>query len=423
MGKDSVSKSATSPQLPALLLNRPLQRQRLPPLDTCLTPCMTPGRSLEKPCSGIHKRRTRRTKTSASAKAICPPFEVEETAAPLTRSLRRCKTSASVCMRRMDGAAAAATPISTPCDSPPMASRMTSVTFMDTVITSPQSSAGRSDGAASHIEGQEGVAWIRGCRLGCGSYGTVYKAMQKETGRIFAVKEAPLGEDKPGGERARLDSELQICRSLRHPNIVSYLGHVFTDRCLDIFLEYVPGGSMASILSEFGALEDPSLRRATKGMLQGLSYLHHRNPPVVHRDIKAANLLVDLDFRVKIADFGCSKCSVATESFTTVGSIPWMAPEVMLLQEGHGRKADIWSVGCTVIELATAEKPWGKGAFDNMMYAVQHIALTEATPPIPEVLHSDGQDMVERCVRRSMQERPCTEELLQDPFLISLAAF
>jgi len=297
------------------------------------------------------------------------------------------------------------------------------VVFMDAAITSPQSSACQSDGAISYIDGHEGVAWIRGSRLGCGSYGTVYKAMQKDTGRIFAVKEVPLVEDRPGGgEHARLDSELQICRSLRHPNIVSYLGHVFTDRCLDIFLEYVPGGSMASILSEFGALEDLPLRWAIKGMLQGLSYLHNRSPPVVHRDIKAANLLVDLDFHVKIADFGCSKCSAATESFTTVGSIPWMAPEVMLQQDGHGRKADIWSVGCTVIELATAEKPWGKGAFENIMYAVQHIGLSESTPPIPQSLRSEGRDMVGRCVRRNMHERPSTEDLLQDPFLINVSA-
>merc|ERR1712050_446641 len=151
-----------------------------------------------------------------------------------------------------------------------------------------------------------------------------------------------------------------------------------------IFLEYVPGGSMQSVLNEFGALTPSVLQRATRDCVMGLEYLHSRDPPVVHRDIKSANLLVTLDMRVKLADFGCSKRAPVTQSFTMVGSIPWMAPEVIMHQNGYGRKADIWSLGCTVLEMGTGEQPWGKDMFSNIMFAMRHIGMTNALPDVPQ---------------------------------------
>jgi len=247
----------------------------------------------------------------------------------------------------------------------------------------------------------------------------VYKALNTSTLQIFAVKESMLetGPNLDSRHRERLEAELDICRSLRHPNIVSYLGHDYRDQCLYIYLEYVAGGSVASILSEFGALQGVPLQKATVGILEGLNYLHARSPPVVHRDIKGANLLVDLDFCVKLADFGCSKCSTdGTKSFTTLGSVPWMAPEVISQLEGHGRKADIWSFGCTVIEMATGEKPWGNGAFNNMMFALNHIATSDELPPIPDCVSSSCRELIGSCIRRTTKERPTACELLTHEF-------
>jgi serine/threonine protein kinase len=234
--------------------------------------------------------------------------------------------------------------------------------------------------------------------------------------QIFAVKESILDDCHDSKYRDRLNSELEICKALRHPHIVSYLGHDYTDQHLYIYLEYVAGGSVASILSEFGPLFGPPLRKATLGMLEGLDYLHTRSPPVVHRDIKGANVLVDLEFCVKLADFGCSKCSNDTKSFTTLGSVPWMAPEVISQEGGHGRKADIWSFGCTVIEMASAEKPWGNGAFNNVMFALHHIATSSEIPPVPENLPGSCDDLIRSCVRRSQDERPNTRDLLEHEF-------
>jgi len=260
-----------------------------------------------------------------------------------------------------------------------------------------------------------GPDWICGKQLGRGSYGSVCRAMDPDTGRIFAVKTSTVDADNKACKA--LEEELRICQDLRHPNIVSYLGHLRVDSTLHIYLELCAGGSMASLLSEFGALQEEMLRSATSDLLQGLTYLHEHKPCVVHRDIKGANLLVGLDFHVKLADFGCSKCSMVSHSFTTVGSVPWMAPEVIQQQAGYGRKADIWSVGCTVIEMATAEKPWGDGAFDNMVAAMMRIGLTDALPPIPESAPAACRDLVAACVQRQPESRPQAAELLDHDFL------
>jgi serine/threonine protein kinase len=243
--------------------------------------------------------------------------------------------------------------------------------------------------------------------------------MDKSTGKTFAVKQATI-EERSAEDRSFKDqllTELRICKDLRDPHIVSFLGHDYVDGNLFIYLEYMAGGSVASCLQEFGAFDGDLLKKAVSGMLQGVNYLHTRSPPVVHRDIKGANLLADLSFNVKLADFGCSKRDDMTTSFTTVGSIPWMAPEVIQHKEGYGRKADIWSVGCTVIEMATAQKPWGKGAFDNILYAVRHIGMTENTPSIPDVMSEDGREFVALCVQRKVDARPSATELIEHGYL------
>lgn len=247
----------------------------------------------------------------------------------------------------------------------------------------------------------------------------MFKALDSESLQFFAVKEAVL-EEADAKQIEQLSSELDILKMLRHPHIVSYLGHQYTETHLYVFLEYAAGGSLASVLSEFGPLAGSTLKRSTCGILEGLHFLHTRSPPVLHRDIKGANVLVDLSFTLKLADFGCSKrCLDTTKTFTTIGSVPWMAPEVISQKDGYGRKADIWSLGCTVIEMATAEKPWGNGAFDNMMYALNHISSSRETPPIPRDVSGCCQDFIYWCTRRSQDVRPGTEELLEHSFACS----
>jgi serine/threonine protein kinase len=262
--------------------------------------------------------------------------------------------------------------------------------------------------------------WQLGAQIGSGSYGSVYKALDKTTGRIFAVKINGC-DDKDARYRNILQDEINIYKDLRHPHIVAYLGHESNGGSLHIFLEYVAGGAMSSLLHEFGALDDILLRTSTLGLLQGLHYLHTQTVPVVHRDIKSSNILVDLKFCVKLADFGCSKRASDTRSFSTVGSIPWMAPEVIMQQDGHGRKADVWSMGCTIIEMASAAKPWGNEMFENIMYAMQRIGMSDSVPPIPDRLSEDGCNLVGLCVQRNPENRPWTSDLLKHPFVRGIA--
>ncbi|CAK0833140.1 unnamed protein product, partial [Prorocentrum cordatum] len=130
------------------------------------------------------------------------------------------------------------------------------------------SRAGEVLGAARSSGSQPSVSyrWKCGDRIGSGAYGTVYKALNLDHGVLFAVKKTtlPAGED----EQTKWRNELDICEDLRHPHIVSYLGHEFSDDCLYIHMEYLSGGSMASVLKEFGALTCPLLKKATRGMAE-----------------------------------------------------------------------------------------------------------------------------------------------------------
>mmetsp|Transcript_17600 Transcript_17600/g.38779 ORF Transcript_17600/g.38779 Transcript_17600/m.38779 type:complete len:460 (-) Transcript_17600:47-1426(-) len=263
--------------------------------------------------------------------------------------------------------------------------------------------------------------WRSGASIGHGSYGSVARALDVDNGFIFAVKKSTVTQSDEEDRKylAKLREELDILRSLRHPNIICYLGHEYTGGTLYIFMELAEGGSLAKLLKEFGALEGALLRNTILGMLQGLVYLHTRNPVVVHRDIKSANVLLDLDFNVKLADFGCSKQVYdMSTSFHATGSFSWMAPEVILEKQGFGRKADIWSFGCTALESSTALPPWGKGAIDGMLSAVKLIGLSQQTPPIPESTLPSLKNLLQSCLQRAPDARPAASELLSHEYFM-----
>lgn len=278
--------------------------------------------------------------------------------------------------------------------------------------------AGETMSSSSVIRGSN-RKWCRGEALGKGSLGTVYQAMDQATGQMFAVKEVAINPSDAADLKWKddLENEIRICKDLSHPRIVAFLGHDYIDSCLYIYLEYMPGGSMADVLSQFGPFEESLITVYTRELMEGLEYLHTRQPPVVHRDVKGANVLVGLDCGVKLSDFGCSKRAQETMSHTLKGSIPWMAPEV-INNTGYGRSADIWSFGCVVIEMATAKSPWGN--FDNPMAAMWRIGMSNATPAIPAALSETCQAFIGLCVQRDATKRPTSSELLQHDFIRDL---
>lgn len=272
--------------------------------------------------------------------------------------------------------------------------------------------------APSTVKGAS-FKWARGETIGRGSLGTVFQALDQSSGRVLAVKEVAINpaDDADLRFKADLENEVSILKDLQHPRIVSYLGHDYMDSCLYIYLEFMAGGSLASVLAQFGMLEESLILVYSREILEGLEFLHTRDPPVVHRDIKGGNVLVGLDCRVKLSDFGCSKRSQETWSVTMKGSIPWMAPEV-IRHTGYGRRADIWSFGCVMVEMATAGSPWGK--FDNPMAAMHKIGMSNATPPVPEALSEPCRELMGRCLQREVERRPTASELLESELLRDL---
>ncbi|KAI0118824.1 mitogen-activated protein kinase [Nemania sp. FL0031] len=271
--------------------------------------------------------------------------------------------------------------------------------------------------------------WMKGALIGQGSFGSVYLALHAVTGELLAVKqvEAPSpGANSQTDARKKsmieaLKREIGLLRDLRHPNIVQYLGCGSSNEYLNIFLEYVPGGSVQTMLNSYGALPEPLVRSFVRQILEGLSYLHNRD--IIHRDIKGANILVDNKGTIKISDFGISKKLEATNILNGAnnnknrpslqGSVFWMAPEVVK-QTSYTRKADIWSLGCLVVEMMTGQHPFPDC---SQLQAIFKIGGGRATPTIPENASAEAVEFLNRTFEIDHNLRPSADDLRLSPFL------
>ena len=214
-----------------------------------------------------------------------------------------------------------------------------------------------------------------------------------------------------------LEREIELLRELQHDNIVQYLDSSLDGVYLNIFFEYVPGGSVAMLLKNYGAFEEPLVQNFMRQTLQGLNYLHERE--IIHRDIKGANILVDNKGGIKISVFGISK-KVEDSILTSArviqpslqGSVFWMAPEVVK-QTLYTLKADIWSVGCLVVEMLTGEHPWAQL---TQMQAIFEIG-SSAKPALPSGISADAEDFLNRTFELDHNLRPSASELLH-PWII-----
>ncbi|KAI4330899.1 hypothetical protein MLD38_029141 [Melastoma candidum] len=260
----------------------------------------------------------------------------------------------------------------------------------------------------------------KGKLLGRGTFGYVYVGFNSENGEMCAMKEVTLfSDDAKSKESAKqLIQEINLLSQLQHPNIVQYYGSETVDDTLYIYLEYVSGGSIHRLLQEYGQLGELAIRSYTQQILCGLAYLHAKN--TVHRDIKGANILVDPNSRVKLADFGMAKHITGHSCpLSFKGSPHWMAPEVIKNESGCNLAVDIWSLGCTVLEMATTKPPWSQ--YEGVA-AMFKIGNSKELPAIPDHLSEEGKDFVRQCLQRNPQKRPTATQLLEHPFVKFMAS-
>lgn len=264
------------------------------------------------------------------------------------------------------------------------------------------------------------MEWTRGPIIGRGSTATVSLATSVSSGELFAVKSTELSHSM------FLQKEQSFLSKLSSPYVVKYIGFDITNEnnktMYNLCMEYVPGGTLHDVIQRHGGqLHEPMIRLYTRHILQGLHYMHTNR--LVHCDIKSQNVLINKD-GAKIADLGCARfvMEVASQeggdTLATVSGTPvFMAPEVARGEE-QGFPADIWAMGCTVIEMATGSNPWAE--LNDPVSALYKIGFSTKVPEFPGWLSEKAKDFLSKCLRRDPKERWTAKELLDHPFLDKL---
>ncbi|XP_059687355.1 serine/threonine-protein kinase 10-like [Gavia stellata] len=264
-------------------------------------------------------------------------------------------------------------------------------------------------------------AWLVLGELGDGAFGKVFKAQNKVTGALAAAKVI----DTPSEEELEdYVVEIEILACCDHPNITKLLDALYWDGRLWILVEFCPGGAVdAAILELEKGLTEEQIRAACKQLLLALQYLH--GCKIIHRDVKAGNVLLTLDGDVKLADFGVSakNSSTVQRRVSFIGTPYWMAPEVVQCETSkespYSYKADIWSLGITLIEMAEMEPPYHEL---NPLRVL--LKITKSQPPTlrhPKRWSEDFKDFLRKSLEKSPEARWSASQLLQHPFVAGIS--
>eukprot|EP01126_Amoeba_proteus_P058480 TRINITY_DN754_c0_g1_i7.p1 TRINITY_DN754_c0_g1~~TRINITY_DN754_c0_g1_i7.p1 ORF type:complete len:676 (-),score=131.52 TRINITY_DN754_c0_g1_i7:141-2168(-) len=246
--------------------------------------------------------------------------------------------------------------------------------------------------------------------IGKGEGGEVWKATRVGTNQVLAIKKVQL-QFKTLSATTR---EIRTMSKIRHENTLRYYNCYKHGEAIWIVMEFCDLGSIQDIVLKKGCgLDEQFIANITEQVLKGLAYLHSKS--YLHRDIKAGNLLMKKSGKVKIADFGTSASSLYLRT-TVIGSSYWMAPET-IDSSGHDSKADIWSFGCTLLELAERDPPF----FNVSKHLVGSSILQSPAPTFkePEKWSKDFQNFLGFCLRKNPHERKSAQELSQEPWVIN----
>nr|XP_013800903.1 PREDICTED: mitogen-activated protein kinase kinase kinase 4 isoform X8 [Apteryx mantelli mantelli] len=254
-------------------------------------------------------------------------------------------------------------------------------------------------------------------REGEGQYGKVYTCISVDTGELMAMKEIRFQPNDHKTIKETAD-ELKIFEGIKHPNLVRYFGVELHREEMYIFMEYCDEGTLEEV-SKLG-LQEHVIRLYSKQITTAINVLHEHG--IVHRDIKGANIFLTSSGLIKLGDFGCSvKLKNNTQTMpgevnSTLGTAAYMAPEVITRAkgEGHGRAADIWSLGCVVIEMVTGKRPWHE--YEHNFQIMYRVGMGHK-PPIPDKVSPEGKDFLCHCLESDPKMRWTASQLLDHPFV------
>lgn len=267
--------------------------------------------------------------------------------------------------------------------------------------------------------------------IGRGGFGIVYRGLNIETGLTVAIKRVTIS-GTPKDELENIEGEIRLLQNLKHPNIVQYVDALRSADFLNIVLEYMESGALSGLLSKMGGKLPESLTAIyIVQVLKGLQYLHTQG--VIHRDIKGANILSTKEGLIKLADFGvATKLNESRKSDSvvpaldskevardvirpnvTVGTPYWMAPEAIRMTGQESSACDIWSVGCTVIELITGKPPY----FDLQPHPALFRIVQDAHPPLPKGISAALEDFLMQCFQKDPNRRIDAAGLLKHQWL------
>lgn len=276
--------------------------------------------------------------------------------------------------------------------------------------------------------GQDPVRFQLGNCIGRGQFGSVYRSLNLTTGQMVAIKRIRLSGMKEKEVRDVM-REVELLKRLSHPGIVKYEGMSRDDQYLNIVLEFVENGSLGQTLKAFGKFNERLVSSYVGKILEGLHYLHSQG--VVHCDLKSANILSTKNGNIKLSDFGVSLNMRAVENFAERASVGransakgvneiagtpnWMAPEIIKLA-GASPASDIWSLGCTVIELLTGKPPYsGVGNSMTVLFRI----VEDALPPLPVGASPEAIDFLKLCFAKDPKQRPTAAMLFQHDWVRS----